>query len=110
MNDDLPTDPEPSHTEEGKELDIRKPEAARLEVLIPDLPSSKMQHSDPATHSNTQRQIRRSNRTKKPSGRWNEEAEFVPQPPRSTKKKIPEKPREGTPTLINSIFSTLSNT
>lgn len=40
--------------------------------------------------------------------RWNEDAGFIPVPPRSAKKKIPEDPREGTLPLnfasINSWF------
>lgn len=43
--------------------------------------------------------IRRSDRNKKPSGHWNEEAWFVMHPPRSSKKKTPVDPREGTPNL-----------
>lgn len=39
-------------------------------------------------------QIRRSDRTKKLSTCWNEEAAFLPHPPRSAKKKILEDPRE----------------
>lgn len=47
--------------------------------------------------------------TKKLSGRWNEEAGFVPHPPRSTKKKILEDPREGNPKPLNSVFSSSSD-
>lgn len=53
--------------------------------------------------------FRRSDRTKKPSTRWNEEAGFLPQPPRSTKKKIPEDPREGAPILNYSSLNSLSD-
>lgn len=51
------------------------------------------------------RQIRRSDRYKKPSGRWTVEAGFVPHPLWSNKKKIPEDPREGIHNLSESIFS-----
>lgn len=51
------------------------------------------------------RATRRSERKKKPSSRWNEEAGFLPQPPRSVKKKGRSlSPPEGTssnPLLIN---------
>lgn len=37
-------------------------------------------------------EIRRSDRAKKPSICWNKDASFIPLPPRSAKKKIPEEP------------------
>ncbi|KAH7666770.1 Zinc finger CCHC-type protein [Dioscorea alata] len=70
----------------------------------------------PASHSSVsslqppiQKNVRRSDRTKKPSGRWNEEAGFIPHPPRSSKKKIPEDPRDGNSTLLNTVFSSWSD-
>lgn len=54
-----------------------------LRVLLPDLQiGSSLGNYDPAKGS------RRSKRQKKPSSRFNEEAGFIPEPPRSSKKKL----------------------
>lgn len=52
------------------------------------------QSPNPLSLSNAPRKIRKSDRPKKPSARWNEDAGFVQQPPQSTKKKNPKDPRE----------------
>lgn len=58
------------------------------------------------SHTSSDTQVRCSDMAKKPSTRWNEEAGFIPHPPKSSKKKIPEDPREGTfPQLHSSLNS-----
>lgn len=62
------------------------------------LPGLKEGESSPPT--DVAKGVRKSERHKKPSSRWNEEAGFVAEPPRSTKMKvILEDPSEGAPSL-----------
>ncbi|XP_039133716.1 uncharacterized protein LOC120270709 [Dioscorea cayenensis subsp. rotundata] len=68
------------------------PDSSTVHTAVPEETSSL--ESIPKQLPPDIKQIRRSDRPKKPSGRWNEEAGFVPLPPRSSKKKIPEDPRE----------------
>ncbi|XP_039120359.1 uncharacterized protein LOC120256756 [Dioscorea cayenensis subsp. rotundata] len=65
----------------------------------PAIIASVVQHSE----------VRRSDRNKKPSTRWNEEAGFIQHPPRSSKKKIPEDPREGTIPQVHSSLNSWSD-
>lgn len=84
MNDVHPTDPIPISSNNDSAIENKDPEVERLEEIALDLPYSDMPLLDPSSHTNAQRQIRRSDRPKKPAGRWNEEAGFVPHHPRST--------------------------
>lgn len=76
MNKDHSIDPVPDHSEKDRESENREPEAARMEVVIPDLHSSEIQHSGPSSLSNALRQIRRSDRPKKSLCCWNEKLGF----------------------------------
>lgn len=92
LNVDYQLDPFPDLPREDKETD----EAGIVETDSTSL-SAELQHSSLPLFPNTPRQVRKSDMHKKPFGRWNTEAGFVPHPPRSTKKKIPEDMREGIP-------------
>lgn len=63
---------------------------------VNDIPEECDDFADPAIIASVVQhsEVRRSDRNKKPSTRWNEEAGFIQHPPRSSKKKIPEDPRE----------------
>lgn len=67
-----------------------------------------LQPPDSSLQPKAQKQIRRSDRPRKLSGRWTEEAGFITHPPRSTKKKAPKDPRDGNSTSIINVFSSWS--
>ncbi|KAH7689328.1 Zinc finger CCHC-type protein [Dioscorea alata] len=88
--------PEVDYGTDESETDFEK----SIRALLPGLDSENVQELPPANTG-----ARRSERQRKPSSRWTEDAGFIPEPPRSAKKKdTRDELREGTssnPLLIN---------
>lgn len=87
-------DPNVSESEDIEEVYASDDSRRSLKELLPGLKGG----SSPT--SEVPKGVRKSERQKKPSSRWNEEAGFWAEPPRSTKKKVlRDEPSEGTPSM-----------